>query len=395
MPLKYIFSPFNLQVMNFRNNSLWLCLPLVLILAPPLLGQGNKDGFLWRYVNSIINDTTDESEPRLLIYPTVAYAPETSWEVGFSTLYVYYANKDIENRLSEISGFTFYTFENQYGIWFDHALYTDQDKWFFLGRSRFQSFPLLYYGIGPDSPSDYLAEVDGNYLLLRERVLRELAHSVYFGLQVDYQNLFDVEFKSVENSVTIPRGGEGSANLGLGFSLVYDNRHNVLNVRDGFFSEQAFLRYDDAWGSDFTFSNIISDNRLFVPVNERDVLAAQLFGQFTFNGNAPFNQLALMGGESLMRGYYLGRYRDDNLIAGQVEYRLLPFKFAKRFGASAFISAGQVFGSGRGFEVHELLPAGGLGGRFLLFPKKDIWVRLDMAFTEEGSGFYFFIGEAF
>ena len=49
-----------------------------------------------------------------------------------------------------------------------------------------------------------------------------------------------------------------------------------------------------------------------------------------------------MGGEQLMRGYYLGRYRDNNLVAGQVEYRFLPFPFSKRLGAAAFLGAGTV-----------------------------------------------------
>jgi hypothetical protein len=30
-----------------------------------------------------------------------------------------------------------------------------------------------------------------------------------------------------------------------------------------------------------------------------------------------------------------------------------------------------------------------------VFPKKDIYSRLDLAFTKEGRGIYIFIGEAF
>ena len=96
-----------------------------------------------------------------------------------------------------------------------------------------------------------------------------------------------------------------------------------------------------------------------------------------------------------MRGYYLGRFRDKNLIAGQVEYRILPFSFSKRVGASVFMSIGQVFGDDRSLKWGQFLPAGGAGLRFLIFPEKDIYTRLDMAFTAEGSGIYFFIGEAF
>jgi hypothetical protein len=105
--------------------------------------------------------------------------------------------------------------------------------------------------------------------------------------------------------------------------------------------------------------------------------------------------LALMGGESLMRGYYLGRYRDKNLVAGQVEYRILPFEFSKRWGASVFLAAGQVYGDEYGFNWDQFLPTGGAGIRYLIFPEKDIYTRIDVSFTEEGRGVYFFIGEAF
>ena len=94
-----------------------------------------------RYINYLMNDTSDVSRPQLMVYPTVAFAPETSWEFGFNTLYVYFANRDTTNRLSEINAFTFFTLNNQYGLWFDHAMYSDKDKWFFLGRIRYQSFP--------------------------------------------------------------------------------------------------------------------------------------------------------------------------------------------------------------------------------------------------------------
>lgn len=375
----------------------------ILLLA--LLGAGfvkaqqKRSNFAMRYINSLINDTTDESQPRFLIYPTIGFAPETSWEFGISTLYVYYANRDTTNRLSEISGFSFVTLENQYGFWFEHALYTDKDKWFFLGRNRYQSFPLLYYGTGPDAPEDYLARVDANFLLLKERVLRQVYGSLYAGLELDLQSLHRVNFVPADDDTftqeALPMGADGSTNFGIGAGIVYDDRHNVLNVRHGHFAELAFLRYDNAFGSDFNFTSIIMDGRIYRAVNKRDVFAAQVFGQFTPYGTPPFNQLSLMGGENLMRGYYLGRYRDNNLLAGQVEYRMLPFPFAKRWGAAAFMATGSVFGESEALQLNDFVVAGGAGLRFLLFPKKDIYTRLDFAFTAEGPGIYFFIGEAF
>jgi len=367
-----------------------------LILAPNSL---NAQSFVKRYWNSLVNDSTDLSRPQLLVYPTLAYAPETTWEIGFNSLYVYYAKGDTANRLSEINGFAFFTLENQYGLWVDHAIYSDQDRWFFLGRLRLQSFPLFYHGIGMDTPTEYTARVDANQIIIKERVLTKLKKNLFLGVELEYQRLAAVDFvlaESSNNAFEFPLGYKGSNNLGLGFGLVQDNRHNVLNVRKGFFSELAFLHYNPAWGSSFKFTSILSDTRVYTPIGKNNVLAAQLLGQFNF-GDVPFNQLAQMGGESIMRGYYYGRFRDNNQLAAQVEYRFLPlpFSFTNRIGAAVFAGTGTVFNQLIDLNISNLTVSGGFGLRFLLFPKKDIWTRLDFAFTREGTGIYLFIGESF
>ena len=353
----------------------------------------NQNPFL-KYVNRIINDTNNLSSPKLMNYPTLAFSPETNWEIGLSSLYIYSANRDLKNRLSEVKAFTFYTLEKQYGIWLDHALYSDQNKWFLVGKARFQSFPLLYYGIGVNTPKEHIARIDGNFTYFKERILREIIPNLYTGLELDIQILKKVSYQNTTNFFVKPNGGNGSSNIGLGWGLIYNNIHNILNPRKGIFSEWGFLSYSSNLGSDYQLNTYLIDNRFYFPIKKNNVLAFQLQGQFS-NGNSPFNLLSLMGGESLMRGYYLGRYRDNHMLASQIEYRILPFSFSKRWGASMFFAAGEVFSSLDKFEIKNLLPTAGAGLRFLLFPEKDIYTRLDYAFTEEGSGVYFFIGEAF
>ena len=348
-----------------------------------------------RYIKRVFEAEEDPTEPKLINYPTLAFAPETNWEIGVSSLYVYTANRDLTNRLSETKSFAFYTLESQYGLWLDHALYTDKDKWFFLGKARYQNFPLLYHGIGRESPAEVQSMIEGRYLIFRERIMRETRRSLYVGLELDFQKLSGVGYTSSTEDFTPPEfGGAGSTNLGLGLGVIYNNIYNAMNPRQGVYSEWGFLAYDAFTGSDFDFVSYISDNRFYKPIQANKVLAFQIYGQLT-TGTPPFNMLALMGGETLMRGYYLGRYRDKNQVAGQVEYRVLPFSFSKRLGASLFMATGQVFGDDFSFDWKHFLPAGGAGLRFLIFPTKDIYTRLDMAFTSEGQGFYFFIGEAF
>jgi len=376
-----------------NNIRAWLLIIAILFAASHRTRAQN--GWVKRFIQKTISDTTAPGESSFRVYPTLGYSPETSFEVGLSSLLIFQAKKDTLNRLSEIAAFTFITLEAQYGIWLDNAIYGDKDKWFFLGRTRFQRFPLLYYGIGPETPGEDPALIDANYLLFKQRVLRKIRKNLFVGPEIDYQQLYNTHLEQPENhTYDVPLGAGGTRNIGLGAALVYDNRHNVLNVRKGFFGEISFLKYGTGLGSDYNFQGVNVDVRSSHPTSPRNVLAWQLMGNF-YSGNIPFNQLALMGGEMIMRGYYYGRYRDNNMIAGQIEHRWLPFGFSKRFGAVAFASTAVVAPKLSAFSFKHLRPAGGVGLRYLLFPRKDIFLRLDVGFTKDGPGFYLFTGEAF
>ncbi len=382
---------------NIKSAAFIFCI-LVVLLPFPGQAQTPLTTKARQYISSLLNDTSDVTKPQFLFYPALSYAPETSWELGISGLYVFYPNRDTTNRLNEVKAYTFYTLEKQYGLLLNHSLFSDQNKWMALGRLRFQYFPLLYYGIGPDSDADYLARVNALQIHLRERILRRVATNFYLGLATEYQRLSSVEFVPATNQTNfvLPAGASGSANLGFGLSAVYDARRNMLNVRQGAYSELTFVRYSKTLSSDFAFTNVVSDNRIYKAINRRDVLALQVLGQFNF-GEVPFNQLSLMGGENIMRGYYLGRYRDNNLVATQAEYRFLPLPlgFTNRWGAAIFAGAGSVFNKPDKVNAKDFVWSAGGGLRFLVFPKKDVFSRLDVAFTQEGPGFYIFIGEAF
>lgn len=380
----------------FKIRLLSLLIVFSGCIVSTVTAQKLKDGWVGRYVNSIINDTTEAHKATLTVYPTFASSPETGVEIGLSLLQLFYANSDTSNRLSELQAFTFFTFKGQYGLKLENAVYGDQDKWFFLGETKIQQFPLSYYGIGPNTPSSNPALVDAFQIQFKQRVLRKIKGNFFAGPEIDYQSLSGVRFDQPTDGAAhpIPKGGDGTQNLGLGFGLVYDSRHNVLNVRDGLFGEIAYLSNIKGFASDYGFGTTNVDLRSYHAISKNNVLAWQIRGQFV-HGDAPFNQLALLGGDRMMRGYYMGRFRDNHLIAAQAEYRILPFSFSKRLGAAAFVSAGAVAPKMNQFQARNIHVAGGVGLRYLLFPKKDIYLRLDLAFTREGTNLYIFNGEAF
>ncbi|SOD92591.1 BamA/TamA family outer membrane protein [Spirosoma fluviale] len=376
------------------------CLIGILLAVCPVLAQQHIPKFaqrgLGRFIYQTLNDTSSTASSRVLVFPTAGYAPETSLEIGVRAFSLYYAKDDtLVNRLSEIVLYGFVTLRGQFGAQLENAVYTDKNTYYLLGRARYQQFPLLYYGIGPNSKRANPSLVNSSYVQFRQRALRKVVGNLYAGPEVDFQSLQGVSFEHTDLAAAeLPLGGRGSTTLELGVTLVYDNRKNILNVRKGAFFEAAVLR-NVLRTENFGFQRILFDGRLYRPLGTRNrVLALQATGMF-INGDVPFNSLALLGGENTMRGYYLGRYRDKNLLAAQAELRWLPFVFSRRWGGTLFGGVGTVAPTVSEVQLNRVRWAVGGGVRFLFFQKKDVYLRADLGITREGTGIYFSLGEAF
>ena len=100
----------------------------------------------------------------------------------------------------------------------------------------------------------------------------------------------------------------------------------------------------------------------------------------------------MMGGADMMRGYYKGRYADEDMMAYQAEVRQFLFW---RLGVVAFASAGQVSSTIKNFGFNQFHSSYGGGIRFLLNEKEKLNIRLDYARGKDGSGIYIILKEAF
>ncbi len=382
--------------MLYFDIRILLFLSIFAFFHQPATAQSDSTNRWSRLLERLLQEDKPANKPRLIVYPTFAFSPETNLEIGAAAAFLYHAKNDvIRNRLCEVTAFAFVTLRSQYGLWIDNAIYTDRDRWLLLGKTRLQRFPLLYYGIGSDVAPNEPDVVDGFGAQLRHRIFHQVKGNFFAGPQFDFQSLWQVQFgKNGIASRPLPLGSGGSTNFGLGLGIAYDNRPNALNTRNGLFAELGWLRYDAALGSDFEFDNFNADIRWYKSYLPKQVLAAQFVGNIV-SGTAPFNQLSLLGSETIMRGYYNGRYRDQHSYALQIEYRWLPLPFSKRIGATTFLGTGVVAPHLSALNTSSFRLAGGAGLRFLLFPKKDIFLRFDLGVTREGLGFYIFSGEAF
>ena len=176
---------------------------------------------------------------------------------------------------------------------------------------------------------------------------------------------------------------------GLGVSLQYDSRDFIPNPEYGMYLLLRQTVYPSDYGTvgrNLLRTTFIAD--FYRPVHDGSVMAIDFYGQFSSN-NLPWTMREELGGANRMRGYYRGRYIDNNIVSWQMELRQ---RIYKRIGCVAWVGGGTVFPSLGGFNVNNFLPNYGLGLRFEI--KRKVNLRIDLGFGKDTMGFVIDINEA-
>jgi outer membrane protein assembly factor BamA len=285
-----------------------------------------------------------------------------------------------------------YTFKNQFLFWVGPNIYLDGEKWNITGGVDAKWFPDVLYPRGRDSPNESESFTQ-RYFGGMAAVSRQVVSSFRVGAQVfaGHSELTEVEEGGLLDRCEVV-GCEGGLMIGIGPSVQWDNRDQDTATWTGGRYELSALFLHGALGSDFDFAQFYLDVRHFFPLPRQHVLGLQAYAQLGF-GDIPAQAAARLGGDSMMRGFYGGRYWDSHMVTAQVEYRL-PLWW--RFGAAAFAGAGDVAAELGELDPLDLKLAGGVGLRYALNPKDRANLRLDFAFSSDGDfNFYIVLGEAF
>ncbi|MFC1643072.1 hypothetical protein ACFL5O_10385, partial [Myxococcota bacterium] len=102
--------------------------------------------------------------------------------------------------------------------------------------------------------------------------------------------------------------------------------------------------------------------------------------------------LAYFGGDELLRGYFLGRYRDKHLVAVEGEYR---FPLFWKFGGTLFAGAAEVGARPAALDLDPVRWAAGGGLRFSIADEERLNLRLDVGAGPHTRGIYLTAREAF
>jgi outer membrane protein assembly factor BamA len=179
---------------------------------------------------------------------------------------------------------------------------------------------------------------------------------------------------------------------GLGVVASWDTRDRQFAPASGMDLEFKSNFNDPAFGSTLGFQTYSFSWNAYWSLPEPNVLAARVYA-CKVSDSTPFFLTCAYGSGTDLRGYEAGRYRNDDMIAAQAEYRIHLFS---RFGAVVFAGTGSVAGSfGDLFSAQEL-PSAGVGLRYLAVPSQGVNISVDYAWGRDGSsGLYVYIGDSF
>ncbi|MTI20195.1 hypothetical protein E1176_04110 [Fulvivirga sp. RKSG066] len=342
--------------------------------------------------SSAQDSTNTEKKVKIIPLPAVFYTPET--RLGFGALLsgVFNMGDKLNTRNSNAQVLAAYTLNKQVILQTRHNLFTDNERFVFNGELSYYDFPILYYGIGNNTKKEFEEDLDYKVVIFRERVLKKVRKNLFAGLQYRYTYLYDLIYEPeflLEDKQRLE--SETGTNSGLGYSVVYDSRNNVLNASEGVFAEFSTFYHGSALGGDYNFSRYIVDLRKYWSINEQNVIATQFFAELN-SSETPFREMSLLGGETIMRGYYNGRYRDNQQMALQAAYRKQIFG---RVGLVAFGALGDVSPRLSAFDISDFKYTVGGGLRFMVNKSDRLNIRIDYGIGKNTSGFYFAFAEAF
>lgn len=345
-----------------------------------------------KYWNSLVNGNVDRTfkkkiDMSYIIAP--CYTREGSFGVGGAATGLYRLDrKDSIMQPSDISLSGSATIKGFYGITVRGNNNFKGNKSRLSYHLQFQNKNLDFWGVSYDACNQNpISGYKRQMIKWESDYVYKLTKNLHLGAALN------LNYTKASNIIT-PTYLEGQKDsyffTGIGVSVSYDTRDFILNPKRGVYfmvKEIYYPNFASTHDKDIFGTTVIFD--CYQKAWNGSVFAFDLYGQF--NGDVPWALREELGsGTSRMRGYYAGRYIDNNQISAQLELRQHIYS---RIGCVVWAGGGTVFPSLDKLKWKNILPNYGLGLRIEF--KHNVNIRIDYGFGKETAGFVFQFAEAF
>lgn len=359
-----------------RNNSIHLVNTIFSFLL-----------FLACVFTSLSQDSLKHKKVKVLPVPNLGYSPETSTYVGAVALFTLNLYNDSTTRSSNAKIEFNYTFRKQVIAESEWNYFFKKESWFTQGTIHYSKYPDFYFGIGSSTKEVDLIRFQSNRFKSEVYLLKNLGKKWFFGGGFRYINYSNI---SIQEGETVYPEIRSIATSGVLTTVLNDTRNNLLTPTSG-----RYLKlYNSHNFSEKYYSQIALDLRKYNTIGNKKqhIFSNRFFSQHII-GAAPFYDLALIGGDKLVRGYFYGRFRDMQLTTFQSEYRFTVYKW---FGLAAFGGVTAIYSDLNSFNGTNIKPNVGAGCRIRVDKKEKTNLRFDYAIGAGGqTGFYVSFGESF
>lgn len=269
----------------------------------------------------------------------------------------------------------------------------DENKNMILGYIYYKKQEQYIFGIGNDVTRADVSQYTSSEFRFVNTYYRNVYKKMYVGIGFDISDYSQLSYDSTSflNGPTIV-GNEPNTNFGITFGVFDDTRKNRYNPQQGYFAAIKYTAFPEFIGGQYDYGKLFIDLRKYFNPWYKHIIAMQTTLTYC-DGEVPFYDMGLMGGDDRMRGYYQGAIRDNILFDCQIAYRMPIWNI---FGAAAWLGTGRVAPSFNEFGIEGFWLDYGLGLRIMVDQKHQTNLRFDMGFGNDGiRGFYINFAEAF
>lgn len=364
------------------------------------------------------------------LLPIVGYSPANGFVVGGAISATEYLGNPKTTQLSSALINASFTTKEQILLNLRFDLYLKENKWYITGDNRLLFFAQPTYGLGIYGlqGQPYTFNVGGsevskivqaqdmrfNYVRLYETFSRRIVKKWYAGVGL----MFDIDFKIKDEYLKLDTPNAQlsshyiysksygfdtshySAN-GFAFTLMQDSRDNPVNAYSGTYFNLIFRINPVSLGSTQNSTMLYYEWRNYISLSKKDprnVLAFWLWGVMVTSGRMPYLALPAITWDTYNRsgrGYIQGRFRGNDMIYEEAEYR---FRLSRNglFGGVAFINLTTASNPLTGQSVfYSVAPGYGFGLRIKMNNNDRTNIAIDYGRGDGFSGVYFNIREAF
>jgi outer membrane protein assembly factor BamA len=344
---------------------------------------------------------------QISVFPAIGYTLQTGFAAVVSANAVIYKKhrtlKDSTSLPSSVAASLSYSQYNQVIAPVQTVLYFNNNKTILVSDWRFLKYPSYTYGLGMNtSPADQ-NQLDYQYLKFHQSLLFQVHPNMYLGAGYALDYFWDVEEVNPKpgNETDFEKYGSGEYSVasGISFNYLYDTRDNPINAYRGTYTNVLLIPRVKFLGSQTDWTSLLLEWRgyLRIPSNSNNILAFWSYNWFTLMGTPPYLMLPSTGWDKSFntgRGYIQGRFRSNNMIDAETEYRIQLTRNGL-FGMVVFANF-ESFSNINTWTFPSIAPAGGIGLRVKLNKYSRTNIAIDYGWGRQGShGFFVNLGEVF